>query len=77
MPPRVYPTLDAFIRMNGTVDGLALADELGCSYSHLWAIRSGRAEPKLRLAIALVKRCHIPIESLVLTDTQRERKGQP
>ena len=72
MPRRVYPNLRAYFVANPDVRGMDVADAVGCSYSQLSMIKWGVREPGLKLAIAIVNYCNVPLESLIRRSQQKK-----
>ncbi len=61
---RVYPNLAAFLKETGITQE-ALAAELGISQSHLSMLINGDRQPSLPLALRIVERTRVPLESLL------------
>ena len=70
MPRRIYPNLHAYFADHPRTMN-DIAHELGISLSFLSMILWGSREPKLRLALALARRCQVPLESLLAKPESR------
>jgi DNA-binding XRE family transcriptional regulator len=68
MPPRVYPDLHSFFRHNPDESLMAVAKDVGCSMPHLSMIKWGTRQPTLPLALKIARRCHVPLESLLIEE---------
>lgn len=68
MPPRVYANLQSFFRENPDQSLMQVAKDVGCSMPHLSMIKWGTRQPTLPLALRIARRCHVPLESLVILE---------
>lgn len=51
---------------------MRVAKDVGCSYPYISAIKWGTRQPTLPLALKIARRCHVPLETLVLREHRRE-----
>lgn len=71
---RIYADLAAFFDDDANPSQAALARELGISTPYLSMIKCREREPDLALAIRIMNRCRVPLESLIQTVPRRRRK---
>jgi len=62
---RVLPNFAAWLAANRDVTLTELAREWNVKISMLSMIKYGQRQPKLPLAIKMIDRCNIPLESLI------------
>lgn len=66
---RIYADLAAFFEDTANPTQSELADELGISVSLMSMIKCRQREPDIALAIKIMDRCRVPLESLIRIKT--------
>lgn len=65
---RIYPDLAAFFDDPKNPTQVELARELGISTPYMSMLKCRQREPDIALAIKIMQRCRVPLESLIRTD---------
>lgn len=66
---RIYPNLVAFFEDSANPSQMELAEELGISNALMSMIKCRQREPDITLAIKIMGRCRVPLESLIRIKT--------
>lgn len=72
MPRRIYPDLMAYFGQSQEDTQAAVAKELGIADSLLSEIKWRKREPNIELALKIVERCNVPLESLIKPRNRRK-----